>query len=212
MDTIAIVLIVVLVVAAAAVAVVLAGARRRAGLQQRFGPEYERVVGDGENRREAEAELRGRVAARDELDIKPLSDTDRASYKQRWDEVQAAFVDRPDSALTEADQLVEALMRDRGYPVDDFERQADLVSVDHPQVVSHYREAHGVFSRVGDGEVDTEAARQALVSYRALFAELLAEHGATTTDATDTETETVAASDEAGEHQDETDMEKERSR
>jgi hypothetical protein len=173
MDTITIVLIVVLVVAVAAVAVVLAGVRRRAALQQRFGPEYDRVVGDGDNRREAEAELRERMAARNELDIRPLSDGDRESYRRRWDEVQAAFVDRPDSALDEADRLVSALMRDRGYPVDDFERQADLVSVDHPGVVSHYREAHAVHTRVGDGQVETEDLRQALVSYRSLFAELL---------------------------------------
>ena len=61
-------------------------------------------------------------------------------------------------------------MRERGYPVEDFERQADDVSVDHPEVVEHYRSAHAIRSQK---RASTEDLRQALVHYRALFTELL---------------------------------------
>jgi hypothetical protein len=58
--------------------------------------------------------------------------------------------------------------------MEDFDRRADLVSVDHPDVVQHYRRAHGVhLAAQGADGVDTEDVRQALVSYRWLFAELL---------------------------------------
>jgi hypothetical protein len=172
MDTIVVILVVVLVVAVAAAAVALASARRRASLRERFGPEYERAVAAGD-RKDAEAELRGRLDARRKLDIRSLSEAERDAYGQEWLSVQGGFVDRPDTALAEADALVERVMRDRGYPVDDFEEQAGLVSVDHPEVVEHYREAHGVFVTARDGEVPTEELRRALVSYRALFAQLL---------------------------------------
>jgi hypothetical protein len=178
MDAIAIVLIVVLVVVVAAAIVALVSARRRTQLRERFGPEYERAVASDGNRKEAEAELRGRLEAHDKLEIRPLSDDERDSYDRRWRDVQGEFVDTPDTALADADALVERLMRDRGYPVDDFERQADLVSVDHPGVVVHYREAHRVFAAAKDGSVPTEDMRQALVSYRALFADLLDDRAA----------------------------------
>jgi hypothetical protein len=175
MDATLIVLVIALVVIVAVAVVVLGGARRRSRLRERFGPEYERAVASGD-RKEAEADLRGRLDARQKLDIRPLSEAERDSYGSEWQEVQAEFVDQPDGSLADADALVERLMRDRGYPVDDFEQQADLVSVDHPDVVEHYRKAHGVFVAAGggdDGGVATEDMRQALVSYRALFAVLL---------------------------------------
>src|SRR3954463_4828095 len=44
-------------------------------------------------------------------------------------------------------------MRDRGYPVaDEFEQRAADVSVAHPQVVEHYRAAHGISTRATAGE------------------------------------------------------------
>lgn len=173
MDVVSIVLIALLVVAVAGAALALAGNRRRAQLRTRFGPEYERAVAEGESRQEAEADLRSRLEEHASLDIRELSEAERGAYAEEWRDVQAEFVDRPDEALVDADALVERLMRDRGYPVDDFERQAGLVSVDHPDVVTHYREAHGVRLRARHGEVATEELRQALVSYRALFAVLL---------------------------------------
>ena len=65
------------------------------------------------------------------------------------------------------------VLRERGYPVDDFEQQAADVSVDHPGVVNNYRAAHGIHLSQQNGEVGTEAQRNAFIHYRALFEELL---------------------------------------
>jgi hypothetical protein len=148
-------------------------------LQARFGPEYDRGIKEGGSRRKAEAELAGRANRRDKLDIRPLTEAARQRYAVQWAELQSRFVDRPVVAVVDADELVTQVMRDRGYPVDDFESQADLVSVDHPDVVvQNYRTGHAIHAKTTTGEASTEDLRQAVVSYRALFEELLAENGA----------------------------------
>ena len=171
------ILIVILVVAAllilGAVAWAAARRRKRRHLQERFGREYDRTVERSDSARKAERELLERERQRDDLDIRTLSTAERDRYRGLWENVQASFVDRPEGAVREADELVGEVMRARGYPVDDFDRRAELVSVDHPQVVEHYRHAHAVAERDVRGEVSTEDRRQALVHFRSLFEILL---------------------------------------
>ena len=69
--------------------------------------------------------------------------------------------------------LVVEIMRARGYPVEDFDRRADDISVDHPDVVHHYREARRVRDASVGGSVDTDQQRHALTSYRSLVEALL---------------------------------------
>jgi hypothetical protein len=167
-----VVLVIVIVVALLAVAGLLVWRQRRSTqLRDGFGPEYDRVVAEHGDQRAAEAELRARRERRRRYDIKPLGAAARDRYAERWRATQAKFVDQPAAALTDADELLSAVMRDRGYPVDDFEQQAADVSVDHPDVVDHYRRAHAIHRR---RRASTEDLRQALVHYRALFDELLA--------------------------------------
>jgi hypothetical protein len=64
-------------------------------------------------------------------------------------------------------------METRGYPMGDFDAQADLVSVDHPEVVENYRFAHGIHERAQAEQASTEDLREALLRYRSLFDELL---------------------------------------
>ena len=160
-------IIVVLVCVAAAFAV---KQRRTAQLREGFGPEYDRAVEEHGDQRAAESELRERRERRRTYDIRPLGATARDRYAERWRATQAKFVDQPASALTDADTLVGEVMRDRGYPVEDFDQQAADVSVDHPDVVEHYRKAHAIHSR---SRASTEDLREAMLHYRALFAELL---------------------------------------
>lgn len=144
-------------------------ARRTRTLQGRFGPEYDRTVDRADGRREAEADLAARAKRRDELDIRPLPTASRDRYVEEWQHVQARFVDDPRGAVQEADTLIQSVLRERGYPVDDFDQRAADISVDHPQVVENYRNGH----RLSTG--DTEEQRQAMVHYRALFDELVEE-------------------------------------
>ena len=167
-----------IVVVAALVVLALAGflaarAKRRRELRDRFGPEYDHTLEREGSKRKAERDLQERAAERDRLHLRELTAAERDRYRDEWQGLQASFVDRPESAMADADRLVTSLMRDRGYPVDDFDRQADLVSVDHPHVVSHYRTAHEIHDRARSGRVTTEDQRQAIVHYRALFDELL---------------------------------------
>jgi hypothetical protein len=151
--------------------------KRSAHLRDRFGPEYDHVVGDDSrrNRREGEAELSRREQRHDELDIHDLNPQTRDRYAREWEDLQRRFVDAPDHSVAEAEHLLTAVMSDRGYPVgEEFEEHADLVSVDHPQLVQNFREAHSVYERSQRREAETEELRRSLLSYRALFEELLA--------------------------------------
>jgi hypothetical protein len=183
----AIVIVVIAAVVIVALLVVLAvwsasrRRRRRERLQERFGPEYDRMVDDDagrRQRREAESELAEREQRRDQLEIRPLGPGQRERYAERWRETQAHFVDAPAPALDEAETLLQQVMQERGYPVDEgFEQQSALISVDHPQLVENYREAHATRDRIRNGGTDTEAMRTAMLRYRSLFDELLAPDG-----------------------------------
>lgn len=168
-----IIVIAVAVVLLVALAAWLTRRNRSRHLQGRFGPEYDRTIEGADNRRQAEQELLERERRHDELDIAPLDDATRDRYAQQWQGIQQRFVDAPSESVIEADVLVMQVMRDRGYPVDDFDRRAADVSVDHPEVVGHYRSAHDVATRSLDGGCRTEELREAVVHYRALFEALL---------------------------------------
>ncbi|AGB22095.1 hypothetical protein Mycsm_01700 [Mycobacterium sp. JS623] len=171
-------LIAAVVVLAVALAVFLAisTARRKRTerLETHFGPEYERVVDETGDQRAAEKELVARERRREKLDIVALAPEARETYDKRWRTVQTAFIDNPSEAVGEADRLVAAVMRERGYPVDDFDQQVADVSVDHPDVVEHYRSAHTLHLAQEKGDIGVEAQREAFVHYRALFDRLLA--------------------------------------
>jgi hypothetical protein len=64
-------------------------------------------------------------------------------------------------------------MRERGYPVEDFEERASIVSVDHPNIVHEYRAAHGISLANDNDRASTEDLREAMLHYRSLFDELL---------------------------------------
>jgi len=148
--------------------------KRTAQLQDRFGSEYDRVATDADSKREAEAELAARAERRDELEIRDLPDESRARYVDSWQKVQSRFVDDPRGAVDEADSLLQSVMRERGYPVDDdFERRADDVSVDHPEVVQRYRDGHRLSQTSDDDDLATENLREAMQHYRTLFEELV---------------------------------------
>jgi hypothetical protein len=164
---------IIVVVLLVAVAWLLYERRRSDTLRSRFGPEYRRAVDDTGDRRRAESELEARQKRVDALDIRPLPAGERDRYRRAWRDVQARFVDDPTGAIREADSLIGDVMQARGYPVSDFEQRVADVSVDHPNVVEHYRAAHEIASRGDDVGTDTEALRQAMVHYRALFDDLL---------------------------------------
>jgi hypothetical protein len=182
-DSTVIVLVVVIVVLA--LALIAFGAmvfrrRRSERLQEHYGPEYERSLGQTGDRRAAEAQLTEREKRHRELDIRDLRSEERDRFAASWADIQREFVDDPKRAVRDADGLVLDIMRTRGYPVGDdggdFERRAEDISVEHPDVVQRYREAHAVREATERGDVDTEDQRSAVTSYRSLVSALLDEH------------------------------------
>jgi hypothetical protein len=177
MNTGLLITILVIVVIVVLVAVLLGQRRRSQRLQQQFGPEYQRTVARTGDQRTAEADLAAREQRRRELNIVALEPAARDRYLEAWRATQGRFVDDPAGATREADRLVAQVMRDRGYPVDDFEQRAADVSVDHPQVAENYRAAHAVYQANEQGLASTDDLRQAFVHYRSLFSELLEVEG-----------------------------------
>jgi FtsZ-interacting cell division protein ZipA len=171
-------IVIIVVLVAIVVAAVMAARRRRTmALRQRFGTEYDRTLDARDGQRAAEADLRDRERERGRLDIKPLSEASRARYAGEWRAAQQSFVDQPEEATAAAYDLVNRVMAERGYPMRDFDARADLVSVDHPDVVENYRVAHGIHERAQHQQASTEDLREAMIRYRSLFEELLGADG-----------------------------------
>ena len=128
---------------------------------------------EGGKRRAAERELEQRAQRRSELDVQPLDPQRRDMFAAEWRVTQEDFVDRPGEAVRSANALVERVIRERGYPVEDSEQMTRDLSVDHAHVISEYRSARQISELSERNEATTEQLRQAMVQYRALFADLL---------------------------------------
>ena len=148
-------------------------AARRRKLQQRFGPEYDRVVGETHSHRKANSELAERERRVRSLDIRPLDETVRAKYAGEWAAIQERFVDQPEQAVAQAGMLVTSVMKDRGYPTEDYDQILADLSVEHANTLDHYRAANQVSLQAEEGTASTEDLRLAMLHYRALFGDLL---------------------------------------
>jgi hypothetical protein len=147
--------------------------RRTESLQNRYGPEYTRTVHEIGSQSRAEEELVKRQKRVELLDIRPLLAEQRELFADRWRTAQATFVDDPAGAVTDADRLVEEVMKVRGYPISDFEQRAADLSVHHSRFVENYRAARDIAERHRRNAASTEDLRMAIVFYRELFEDLL---------------------------------------
>jgi hypothetical protein len=172
-DTMLIVIVAVIAAVALVAAWLFMSRQRHERLRKRFGPEYERTVRDAGDTRRAESVLERRERRVSKYQIRPLAADEAQRFGDAWRHLQARFVDDPSVSVSEADALVTELMTTRGYPMTDFDQRAEDISVDHPNVVQHYRDAHSIAERHARNAASTEELRQALVSYRALFDDLL---------------------------------------
>ena len=150
------------------------GARRARSesLRSKFGNEYDQALREHGSRTKAERELIERSEQVKKYDIVPLQASDRERFRRDWLKVEQRFLERPTTAVVEADELIADIMRSRGYPMGDFDRHAADLSVTHPRIVQHYRAGHKVIG-IAPGSASTEDLRQAMLHYRALFDELI---------------------------------------
>ena len=147
--------------------------RRTEELRRHFGPEYDTALAYYGSRRRAEAALEGRLHRVERFELRPLSTTQRARFLSEWDAVQARFVDHPRGAVTEADELINAILVSRGYPGGTFEQRSSDLSVHYPRLIDSYRRANTIVAKAGKNEANTEELRAAMIHYRALFEELV---------------------------------------
>lgn len=147
---------------------------RSKGLKDRFGAEYARTMDTAGTRGEGEKQLVEREKRVESFHLKDLDPREAQRFGDEWRNTQGRFVDNPGGAIHEADSLVQQVMSARGYPVTNFEQQAQDISVDHPEVLSNFRAAHAIAEGNAISPASTEALRQAMIHYRALFDELLA--------------------------------------
>lgn len=172
MGTTSIIVIALIVVLAVVAIALVVKSRRSQKLKSRFGPEYARAVEQTGNKSLAEAKLEKLEKRVQQFNLIPLSPAAREQFVAEWQKIQSRFVDDPQGALMEADQLIQKMMTMRGYPLADFDQRAADISVDHPIVVEHYRAGHAIALRHAQGSASTEDLRQAMIHYRTLFNEL----------------------------------------
>lgn len=176
MSTTTIVLIIIAVVLLLALLVIGGKAfgrrKERDDVRERFGPEYDRLERERDPD-QAVDELKERQERRERFDIRELDPARRDHFQAQWHDIQREFVDHPSTAVARADALIQDVMRERGYPVEDFEQRAADLSVDHPEVVQHYRQGHDLAARSDADEATTEQLREGFIHYRELFAALV---------------------------------------
>ena len=95
--------------------------------------------------------------------LRPLTADAREAFRADWRRVEEMFVDRPASAVLQAEELVNELIRTRG------------VTLRHPRVAERYRAGHAVIDRHSQAKASTEELRQALLHYRGIYEDLAGE-------------------------------------
>ncbi|MBB3991088.1 hypothetical protein [Croceicoccus naphthovorans] len=149
--------------------------RRTANLRNRFGDEYDRTVDHVGHTGKAEAALEERERRVAQLDIRPLTAAERDTFSHEWHDIKAVFVESPAEAVLHADRMLPKVMKAKGFPMGDFDRRYEDLTVDHGEVARHYRAGRDLAERQNRGEASTEDLRQAMIHYEALFDELVAD-------------------------------------
>lgn len=145
--------------------------RKTSHLREKFGEEYDRTVDSVGGRSGAERNLEERERRVARFDIRPLTMAERDRFAEEWREVKTLFVDSPPEAVLRGDRLLGTMMEARGYPMGDFDRRYEDLSVDHGTVARHYRDGHDIAEK--RGEATTEEMRRALNHYEKLYEELV---------------------------------------
>jgi hypothetical protein len=144
---------VLVIVMALVVAPVLRARRRR-------GEEIE--IADDPSRRERDARQERRL----------LSPVERARYLDGWRRVEARFAADPAAGIALADLVIRDIAVDRGYPPESFPLLAEALAEDFPRHVDDLYAAHTIVVQNEHYPVGEKALRQAMRTYRTLFAYL----------------------------------------
>jgi hypothetical protein len=160
-------------VAAAATKLAVTLSRRRR-LRNRFGAEYERLADDRDSKKQADLELKLRERYVRQLGVEPLDPDTRNRYATRWGFALDRFAYDPAGAVEDAHRLLLAVLREYGYPIMHREQVISDLSVDHSNLLDHFRSACDICERSAAGVATAQDMCRALADYSSMFAELLA--------------------------------------
>lgn len=149
---------------------------RRSMLRSHFGDEYHHLVRETGNRRLAERQLKERTRRVQSLKLRDLDPAETRRFGDRWNAIQAKFVDAPGPAVEEAHWMIEEIMKSRGFPAEDERHIYEDVSVARPEVAQSFRRAREIAHKNRTAGATTEELREAMIRYRELF-EALVETG-----------------------------------
>ena len=176
MDQNTLIAILVVVAIVIAIGVWLAMRQRRTDhLRERFGDEYDRTVDNADDRTAAERALQEREKRVEALEIRRLTADEHTRFSEEWRDVKTTFVDSPTEAVLHADRMLANMMKTVGYPMADFDRRYEDLTVNHGDVARHYRAGHDIADRHASGDASTEDMRQAMKHYEALYDHLAAD-------------------------------------
>lgn len=168
-DQLTIVLVILGILVLALLAWLLTRKKRSDTLRAKYGDEYDRVVKEHGGSK-GEAALLERQKRVSHFNIRPLDGAERERFGHEWHEVKALFVDAPREAVLRGDRLVAEMLRTRGYPMADFDRLYEDLTVDHADVARHFRAGHDI---AVSPEPTTEEMRRALNHYEELVNEMM---------------------------------------
>jgi hypothetical protein len=95
---------------------------------------------------------------------------DRHAWATEWEALEPLVVDSPAEALPELDDLVERMMVESGYPID----EAGARQSGEPEVVAEFLEARRITLLLDSGQtVDPGDVGAAITAYRNLYEHLL---------------------------------------
>lgn len=164
-----------LVLAAVLVAGVVTGLlvlrRRRPTSRHTSGSAVRRVAGGTRPRPDRGTEL----TRPEQLGIRTLTAAERTRYLTAWQGLQSRTDRLPALSLSEADAVVDRLLRDCGYPVDDPRAPGDVVPGRHAEVLASFRAGHALEQLNSSSRSDAEQVRQAMGHFQAAFDAVVAD-------------------------------------
>ena len=145
-------------------------------LRRRRPPVARRTVPAGSKRLPRPGADRGTELTRPEqLGIRTLTSAERQCYVTAWQGVQTRAESHPVLALSEADAVLDRVLRDCGYPVDDPRAPSDVLPGPHAEVLASFQAGHALEQRNSSSGSDADQVRQAMAHFRAAFDAVVAE-------------------------------------
>jgi hypothetical protein len=95
---------------------------------------------------------------------------DRHEWETEWQALEPLVIDSPAEALPELDVLIERMMIENGYPIDEEHAHENA----EPEVVAEFLEARRIARELDNGRtIDPGEVGAAITAYRSLYEYLL---------------------------------------